>query len=61
MPRVFTLPKATRTLRQGEEGEVRRSPQAAACRKRGVEELGKPQTFLPWKTSEYGVPGVITE
>jgi len=27
--------------------EVRRSPQAVACRKRGVEELGRPQTFLP--------------
>src|SRR5215510_14213456 len=55
MPRVLTLPKATRTLRQGEEGEVRRSPQAVACRKRGVEELGRPQTFLPWKTTVYGL------
>jgi hypothetical protein len=26
-----------------------------ACRKRGVEELGRPQTFLPWKTSVYGI------
>ena len=25
-----------------------------ACRKRDVEELGKPQTFLPWKTTVYG-------
>jgi hypothetical protein len=55
MPRVLTLPKATRTLRQGEEGEVRRSPQAVACRKRGVEELGKPQPFLPWETTVYGI------
>src|SRR5436309_10013509 len=55
MPRVLTLPKATRTLRPGEEGEVRRSPQAVACRKRDVEELGRPQTFLPWKTSVYGI------
>src|SRR5215471_8099303 len=46
MPRVLTLPKATRTLRQGEEGEVRRRPQAVACRKRGVEERGKPPTLL---------------
>src|SRR5438067_11808550 len=55
MPRVLTLPKATRTLRPGEEGEVRRSPQAVACRKRDVEELGRPQTFLPWKTTVYGL------
>jgi hypothetical protein len=55
MPRVCTLPKAPRTLRQGEEGEIRRSPQAVACRKRGVAALGKPQTFLPWKTSVYGI------
>jgi hypothetical protein len=46
MPRVFTLPKATRSHRHGEEGEVRRRPQAAACRKRGVEALGRPQTLL---------------
>jgi hypothetical protein len=42
----FNAPKATRTHRYGEEGEVRRSPQAVACRKRGVEELGRPQTLL---------------
>jgi hypothetical protein len=30
----------------GEEGEVRRSPQAVACRKRDVKELGKPQGLL---------------
>src|SRR5215831_367544 len=30
----------------GEAVQVRRSPQAVACRKRGVEELGKPQTLL---------------
>src|SRR4029450_3239702 len=55
MPRVGTLPKATRTLRQGEEGEVRRSPQAVAGRKRGVEARGRPQPFLPWKTSVDGI------
>ena len=26
-----------------------------ACRKRGVEELGRPQTFLSWKMSVYGI------
>ena len=41
--------------REGEEEQVRRSPQAVACRKRGVEELGRPQTFLPWKTTVYGL------
>jgi hypothetical protein len=30
----------------GEAVQVRRSPQAVACRKRGVEELGKPQRLL---------------
>jgi len=30
----------------GKERSVRRSPQAAACRKRGVEELGRPQRLL---------------
>jgi hypothetical protein len=42
----LTPPKATQTLRFGEQGEVRRSPQAMACRKRDVEELGRPQQFL---------------
>ena len=32
--------------RIGKGGKVRRSPQAVACRKRDVEELGSPQTFL---------------
>ena len=43
MPRVLTCPKATRSLRKGEEVEVRRSPQAVACRKRYAVEPGKPQ------------------
>jgi hypothetical protein len=30
----------------GEDGKVRRSPQAMACRKRDVEELGRPQQLL---------------
>jgi hypothetical protein len=33
--------------RMGEEVQVRRSPQAVACRRRGVKALGRPQTFLP--------------
>jgi len=36
-------------IRHGQEGQVRRRPQAVACRKRDVEELGRPQPFLPWK------------
>jgi hypothetical protein len=32
-----------RSIRFGEDVEVRRSPQAVACRKRYVGELGKPQ------------------
>jgi hypothetical protein len=32
-----------RSIRFGEDVEVRRSPQAVACRKRYVVELGKPQ------------------
>src|SRR5215813_10657998 len=46
MPRVCTLPQATRSHRHGEEGEVRRRPQAVAGRQRGVEERGRPQTLL---------------
>jgi hypothetical protein len=42
-------------IRHGEEGQVRRSPQAVACRKRDVEARGRPQTFLPWKTTVYGL------
>jgi hypothetical protein len=34
------------SIRFGEDGKVRRSPQAVACRKRDVEELGRPQTLL---------------
>jgi hypothetical protein len=45
-PRDLTPPKATRALRYSEEEEVRRSPQAMACRKRDVEALGRPQQLL---------------
>src|SRR2546426_597245 len=31
---------------RGEDGKVRRSPQAVACRKRGVEARGRPQQLL---------------
>jgi hypothetical protein len=34
-----------RSIRFGEDVEVRRSHQAVACRKRYVRELGKPQRF----------------
>ena len=40
-----------KTIRLGEDGKVRRSPQAVACRKRDVEELGRPQTFLPMRSN----------
>jgi len=33
-------------IRLGEDVKVRRSPQAAACRKRYVEELGRPHRLL---------------
>jgi hypothetical protein len=35
-----------KSIRVGEDAKVRRSPQAAACRKRDVEELGRPQRLL---------------
>ena len=53
-------------IRIGEAGRVRRSPQAVAGRKRGVEARGRPQTFLPvandgvWETAleaRQGKPG----
>jgi hypothetical protein len=40
--------------REGEEEQVRRSPQAVACRKRGAQELGKPQTLLGVDPAEDG-------
>jgi hypothetical protein len=46
MARVLTCPKPTRSTREGEGVEVRRSPQAVACRKRYVEELGRPHGLL---------------
>jgi hypothetical protein len=40
----------------GEDRKVRRSPQAVACRKRGAQELGKPQRLLGGKTpQQYGI------
>jgi len=35
-----------KSIRLGEDAKVRRSPQAVACRKRDVEELGRPQKLL---------------
>jgi hypothetical protein len=47
MARVLTCPKPIRSTRNGEGVEVRRSPQAVACRKRYVEELGRSHRLLP--------------
>jgi hypothetical protein len=44
--RVLTNPKPIRDARKGEGVEVRRSPQAMACRKRYVEELGRSHALL---------------
>jgi hypothetical protein len=54
MPRVLTCPKAIRDARLGEGEEVRRSPQAVACRKRYGEELGRPQALLAVGRSNVG-------
>ena len=46
-PRVFTHTAGhTRPAVMGEDGKVRRSPQAMACRKRDVEERGRPPQLL---------------
>jgi hypothetical protein len=47
MPRVLTYTEGnTEAFTIGENVEIRRSPQAVACRKRYAVELGKPQRFL---------------
>jgi len=47
MPRVLTYTEGnTEASEKGEDVEVHRSPQAVACGKRCVEELGKPQERL---------------
>jgi hypothetical protein len=43
----------------GEDAQVRRSPQAVACRKRDVKELGRPQRLLP-VASWQGGGGVLS-
>jgi hypothetical protein len=44
MPRVLTYTEGkTEAHDEGEGVEIRRSPQAVACRKRYAVELGKPQ------------------
>ncbi len=45
MPTVLTCWKATRSARRGLGVEVRRSPQAVACRKRDAGELGKQEVI----------------
>jgi hypothetical protein len=54
MARVLTCPKPVRDARNGLGEEVRRSPQAVACRKRYVEELGRPHTLLAVGRSKVG-------
>jgi hypothetical protein len=47
MPRVLTLTEGnTRSSMNGKDVKIHRSPQAVACRKRYVEELGKPRKLL---------------
>jgi hypothetical protein len=58
MVRVLTCPKPTRDARLGEGVEVRRSPQAVACRKRYVEELGRPLGLLAVGRSEVGYTAI---
>jgi hypothetical protein len=55
MARALTHPKPTRSVRKGEDAKVRRSPQAVACRKRCVEELGRPRGLLTAGRSSYGM------
>ncbi len=43
----FNVPEGNTRRPIGEGMEVRRSPQAVACRKRYVEELGRSHRFLP--------------
>ena len=45
-----------KTIRAGEDGTVRRSPQAVAGRKRGAQARGKPQRLLGVKPTEDGIP-----
>jgi len=46
MPRVLTCAEGnTEAFTNGENVEIRRSPQAVACEKRYAVELGKPQRF----------------
>jgi len=46
LPRVLTCAEGkTEAFTNGENVEVRRSPQAVACKKRYAVELGKPQRF----------------
>ena len=57
-----------RSIQFGEDVEVRRSPQAVACRKRYVGEPGKPQEFLDevehrsrqgWRHAREDVPETV--
>jgi hypothetical protein len=43
-----------KTIRVGEDGKVRRRPQAMAGRQRDVKERGRPPTFLPMSSNGVG-------
>jgi hypothetical protein len=58
MARVLTSPKPTQDARNGLGVEVRRSPQAVACRKRYVEELGRPPGLLAVGRSAVGYTAI---
>ena len=45
-------------IRFGEDVKVRRSPQAVACRKRYVEELGRPHRLLPVGSAGVGYTAI---
>ena len=52
MPRVLTVTEGnTRSTVMAREIEIRRSPQAVACRKRYVRNLGSP--IGPWRLEAY--------
>ena len=57
MPRVLTITEGnTRSSANGLDVKVRRSPQAVACRKRYVVELGRPQKLrIVGEVSVHGI------
>ena len=47
-----------KNIRFGEDGKVRRSHQAVACRKRYAEKLGRPYRLLPREKMEAGYAAI---